>query len=147
MFANISIPATNNSDSLQDIGVTPVLTRELQKLKDMISSVPRGVQPIPEVSQDSHRISRFAHPICDAEIPKRFQTPSIKLYDGTTYPEEHIAQYRERMETNPILPEPKEACLCKGFGSILTGPALKWLLNVPPYSITSFSHLVNLFIG
>ena len=91
------------------------------------------------------RISRFAYLICDAEIPKRFQTPNMKLYDGTTDPEEHIAQYRERMEINPIPQDLKEACLCKGFGSTLIGSALKWLLNVPPYSITSFAHLVNLF--
>ena len=69
----------------------------------------------------------------------------MKLYDGTTDPEEHVAQYRERMETNHIPPHLKEACLCKGFGSTLTGAALKWLLNVPPYSITSFAHLINLF--
>ncbi|KAJ0898693.1 putative retrotransposon gag domain-containing protein [Helianthus annuus] len=145
LSVNTSIPVTNNLGSLQDAGVTSVITRELQKLKDMISSVPGIVQPIPEVSRDSHNISRFAHPICDAEIPKRFQTPNMKLYDGTTDPEEHIAQYRERMEINPIPPELKEACLCKGFGSTLTGSALTWLLNVPPHSITSFCHLVNLF--
>ncbi|KAJ0935581.1 hypothetical protein HanRHA438_Chr03g0121251 [Helianthus annuus] len=120
LSVNTSIPVTNNLGSLQDAGVTSAITRELQKLKDMISSVPGIVQPIPEVSRDSHNISRFAHPICDAEIPKRFQTPNMKLYDGTTDPEEHIAQYRERMEINPIPPELKEACLCKGFGSTLT---------------------------
>ena len=77
---NNNTHATNNSGSLQDTGVTSALTRELQKLKDMISSVPGVVQPIPEVSQDSHKISLFAHPICDAEIPKRFQTPNMKLF-------------------------------------------------------------------
>ncbi|KAI3821416.1 hypothetical protein L1987_08984 [Smallanthus sonchifolius] len=39
----------------------------------------------------------------------------MKLYDGTTYPEERIAQYRERMEIIPISLHLKEACLCKGF--------------------------------
>ncbi|KAL4553980.1 hypothetical protein LXL04_039903 [Taraxacum kok-saghyz] len=86
-----------------------------------------------------------AAPIAETEIPKRFQTPSMKLYDGTTDPEEHIAQYRERMEIIPIPAHLKEACLCKGFGSTLTGSALKWLLSVIAYSITSFAHLVNLF--
>jgi hypothetical protein len=101
------------------------------------------VKPILEVSSACHKISRFAPPICDIEIPKRFQTPNMKLYDGSTDPEEHIAQYRERMEINLIPIDLKEACLCKGFGSTLTGPALKWLLNLPPYSITSFAHLIN----
>ena len=111
----------------------------------MVSSVPGIIQPIPEVSLACHMVSRFAPPICDVEIPKRIQTPSMKLYDGSTDPKEHVAQYRERMEINPIPANLKEACLCKGFGSTLTGTALKWLLSVPPYSITSFAHLINMF--
>ncbi|KAI3732604.1 hypothetical protein L1987_63810 [Smallanthus sonchifolius] len=49
------------------------------------------------------------------------------------------------MDINPISLDLKEACLSKGFSSTLTGLALKWLLNVPPYSITLFAHLINLF--
>ena len=147
-FGNITnnrLLNTNYSEPMQEIWISPLMAKELQKLQDMISNVPGVVQPIPDVSTGSHTISRFAPPICDAEVPKHFQTPNMKLHDGTTDPEEHIAQYRERMEINPILIGLKEACLCKGFGSTLTGSALKWLLNVPPYSITSFAHLVNLF--
>jgi len=61
----------------------------------------------------SHRISRFAPPICDAEILKCFQTPNMKLYDGSSDLEEHVAQYRERMEVNPIPEKLKEACFAK----------------------------------
>ncbi|KAJ0861980.1 putative retrotransposon gag domain-containing protein [Helianthus annuus] len=136
---------TTNHGFMQDTGINHAMARELQKLKDMISSVPGVVKPIPEIADGSHKVSRFAPPICDAEIPKRFHIPTMKLYDGTTDPEEHIAQYRERMEINPIPEKLKEACLCKGFGSTLTGSALKWLLSLPPYSITSFANLVNLF--
>ncbi|KAJ0840714.1 hypothetical protein HanPSC8_Chr14g0622071 [Helianthus annuus] len=119
---------TTNHGFMQDTGINHAMARELQKLKDMISSVPGVVKPIPEIADGSHKVSRFAPPICDAEIPKRFHIPTMKLYDGTTDPEEHIAQYRERMEINPIPEKLKEACLCKGFGSTLTGSALKWLL-------------------
>ncbi|KAJ0847565.1 putative retrotransposon gag domain-containing protein [Helianthus annuus] len=136
---------TANHGFMQDTGTNHAMARELQKLKDMISSVPGVVKPIPEIADGSHKVSRFAPPICDAEVPKRFHIPTMKLYDGTTDPEEHIAQYRERMEINPIPEKLKEACLCKGFGSTLTGSALKWLLSLPPYSITSFANLVNLF--
>ncbi|KAF5764494.1 putative retrotransposon gag domain, aspartic peptidase domain superfamily [Helianthus annuus] len=136
---------TTNHGFVQDTGINHAMARELQKLKDMISSVPGVVKPIPEIADGSHKVSLFAPPICDAEIPKRFHIPTMKLYDGTTDPKEHIAQYRERMEINPIPEKLKEACLCKGFGSTLTGSALKWLLSLPPYSITSFANLVNLF--
>lgn len=50
----------------------------------MISSVPVVVQPIPEVSPASHKISRFALSIADTKVPKCFQTPTMKPYDGTT---------------------------------------------------------------
>ena len=101
-FNNRQSYATTNSESLQDAGISTIMAKELQKLKDMIASVPGVVQPIPEVSSESHKLSKFAYPICDAEIPKRFQTLNMKLCNGTTDPEEHVAQYRERMEINPI---------------------------------------------
>jgi hypothetical protein len=134
-----------NSVAVQPAGISSELAKELQNIRNMISSVPGIMRPIPEMPVGSYKFSRFAWPICDVEIPKRFQTPSMKLYDGTTDPEEHVAQYRERMEINPIPLDIKEACLCKGFGSTLTGPALKWLLSIPANTITSFSHLINLF--
>ncbi|KAJ0604283.1 putative retrotransposon gag domain-containing protein [Helianthus annuus] len=130
---------------MKEPGINHAMARELQKLKDMISSVPGVIKPILEIPDGSHKVSRFAPLICNAEIPKRFQTPNMKLYDGTTDPEEHVAQYREIMEINPIPERLKEACLCKGFGSTMTGSTLKWLLSLPPYSITSFANLVNLF--
>ena len=104
---NISL--VTNHGFMQDTYINKAMAKELQKLKDMISSVPGVIRPIPEIPDGSHRISRFAPPICDAEIPKRFQTPNMKLYDGTTDPEEHVAQYRERMEINPIPDGLKEA--------------------------------------
>ncbi|KAJ0958041.1 hypothetical protein HanPSC8_Chr01g0034631 [Helianthus annuus] len=82
---------TTNHGFMQDAGINHAMAKELQKLKDMISSVPGVVKPIPEIADGSHKISRFAPPICDAEIPKRFHIPTMKLYDGSTDPEEHIA--------------------------------------------------------
>ena len=138
-------PFNTNQAVFQGAGASTEVSNELKRLKDMISSVPGIVKPIAEVPVGSHKLSRFKWPICDVVIPKRFQTPNMKLYDGSTDPEEHVAQYRERMEVNPIPIEIKEACLCKGFGSTLTGPALKWLLSIPPNTISSFSHLINMF--
>ncbi|KAL2896572.1 Shugoshin [Bienertia sinuspersici] len=47
-----------------------------------------------------------------------------------------------------IVPKPSditEACLCKGFGATLTGPALTWFINLPNNRITSFTYLADLF--
>ncbi|XP_074299224.1 uncharacterized protein LOC141630283 [Silene latifolia] len=39
----------------------------------------------------------------------------------------------------------KEACMCKRFGSTLSGAALQWYINLPNKSISSFTRLVNVF--
>ncbi|XP_074305824.1 uncharacterized protein LOC141641046 [Silene latifolia] len=38
-----------------------------------------------------------------------------------------------------------EACMCKRFGSTLTGPALRWFVGLPNRSISTFADLVNAF--
>ena len=69
-YNNVSL--NTNHGFVQDTGISPFMAKELQKLRDMISSVPGVIKPIAEVPPGSHRISRFAPPIYDTEIPKRF---------------------------------------------------------------------------
>ncbi|KAM0053668.1 putative virus X resistance protein-like, coiled-coil [Helianthus debilis subsp. tardiflorus] len=111
-----------------------VMTTRSQTTTRMMARVPELQHKLGCLSEEDawllFKKLAFAPPICDAEVPKRFHIPTMKLYDGTTDPEEHIAQYREKMEINPIPEKLKEACLCKGFGSTLTGSALKWLLKL-----------------
>ncbi|KAF3581100.1 hypothetical protein DY000_02030651 [Brassica cretica] len=40
----------------------------------------------------------------------------------------------------------REATMCKGFGSTLTGPALQWYINLPSRSIASFAILSDKFV-
>ena len=79
------------------------------------------------------------------EIPKRFMIPHMKMYDGLADPEEHIAQYRQRMFTVPISRDYREPCMCKGFGSMLTGPALQWFVSLHNGTIALFVDLVDAF--
>ena len=60
-------------------------------------------------------------------------------------PEEHIAQYKQRMFTVPISRDYREPCMCKGFGSTLTGPALQWFVSLQNGTIASFVDLVDAF--
>nr|XP_043619741.1 uncharacterized protein LOC122591543 [Erigeron canadensis] len=126
-------------------GANDYIAREFHRIKDMISSVPGFCNPIPEVNPVSYLINRYGDMIANVEIPKKFQVPNMKPYDGTTDPQEHIALYLEKMETVPIPSNLKEACLCRSFGSTLSGSALKWLQSLPPLSINSFADLTNLF--
>ncbi|XP_074315494.1 uncharacterized protein LOC141651694 [Silene latifolia] len=49
------------------------------------------------------------------------------------------------MMTVAVVGHIKEACMCKGFGSTLSGPALRWLVSLPNRSISTFANQVNAF--
>ncbi|KAL0886329.1 hypothetical protein Bca101_010312 [Brassica carinata] len=79
-------------------------------------------------------------------MPRKFSFPSIKTYNGTNDPNDHIAQYKQRMLAVALPKESCEATMCKGFGSTLIGPALQWYINLPIRSISSFASLSDKFV-
>ena len=79
-------------------------------------------------------------------MPRKFSFPSIMAYDGTTDPDDHVAQYRQTMLTIALPKDSREATMCKGFGSTLTGPAMQWYINLPSRSIASFTILSDKFV-
>ena len=76
----------------------------------------------------------------------KFSFPNIKAYDGTTDPDNHVAQDRQMMLAVALPKWSREATMCKGFGSTLTGPALQWYINLPSRSIASFAVLCDKFV-
>ena len=50
------------------------------------------------------------------------------------------------MFTTAIPRDLREACMCKGFGSSLIGPALQWYTNLPNNSISTFAQLTDTFV-
>ncbi|XP_074277904.1 uncharacterized protein LOC141601514 [Silene latifolia] len=69
----------------------------------------------------------------------------MTLFDGTTDHFDHVSQYKQKMITVTTIGHVKEACMCKGFGSTLSGPALRWLGSLLNRSISTFDDLVNAF--
>ena len=88
-FVDNNIFTTYSMDP--DTSLSPIMAKKLQQLRQMIFNVHGVVQHILEVSPTSYRISRLVPVITDTEVPKHFQTPNMKPYDGTTNPEEHVA--------------------------------------------------------
>ena len=111
----------------------------------MIQRIPGVPKPLEKATPTSYADSPFCDNIALLEIPKRFTVPTMKSYDGSADPLEHIAQYKQRMFTVPITKDLREACMSKGFGSTLTGPALQWFVNLPNDSIETFADLVDAF--
>lgn len=79
-------------------------------------------------------------------MPETFTFPSMLLFDGTTNPNDHIAHYKQRMFIVSIPRAQREACMCKGFESILAGRALQWYTSLPNTSNGSFVDLHAAFV-
>ena len=103
-----------------------MFSKRLDAMQSMVERLP-GVAPfIRKSNPDSYADTPFTDEITLIEMPREFSFPSIKAYDGTTDPDDHVAQYRQRMLAVALPKELCEATMCKGFGCTLTGPALQW---------------------
>ena len=114
-------------------------------MEDMIQRIPRMPTPIKKSYVNCYAHSPFMENIALVEVPKKFNFPNMKLYDGTTNPDDQIAQYRQWMFTIAIPRNLREACMCKWFGISLLRPALQWYTNLPNNTICSFVQLTNIF--
>lgn len=120
--------------------------KRLAEMDAMLKRLPGVAPPITKSAPNCYADTPFTDEIALVEMPKRFTIPTMMMYDGTTDPDNHIAQYKQRMFTTAIAREFREASMCKGFGSSLTGPALQWFTNLPNTSIDSFASLTDRFV-
>jgi len=103
-----------------------MFSKRLDAMQSMVERI-SGVAPaIHKSNPNSYADTPFTDEITLIEMPGKFSFPSIKAYDGTTDPDDHVAKYRQRML---VVALPKDSCettMCKRFGSTLNGPALQW---------------------
>ena len=96
------------------------LQYQLNEMKDLIRKIPRMPTPIKKSSVNSYVDSPFIDNIALVEMPQKFSFPNMKLYNGTTNPDNHITQYEQQMFTTTIprdLREARRACV-KGLGPV-----------------------------
>ncbi|KAF3569385.1 hypothetical protein DY000_02015650 [Brassica cretica] len=115
-------------------------------MQSMVERLPMVAPPIRKSNPNSYADTAFTDEITLIEMPRKFSFPTIKAYDGTTDPDDHVAQYRQRMLAVALPKGSREATMCKGFGSTLTRPALQWYINLPSRSIASFVVLSDKFV-
>lgn len=100
-----------------------------------ISGVPAT---IPLIHQGGFADSPFIDLISSVEMPNRFTFSSMRLFDGTTDPDNHIAHYKQKMFAVSIPRCQCEACKCIGFGPAWQVPRCSGILVYPiPRSIPS----------
>ncbi|KAJ9557130.1 hypothetical protein OSB04_011744 [Centaurea solstitialis] len=122
------------------------LEEQNQKLFALLTRLPGAAVPVEVEPKTGFQASPFVDEISLIDVPKKYTIPAFATkYSGVTDPVEHVAQYKQLMWTVPIPTQFQEVCMCKSFGSTLTGAALQWLINLKPKSIGSFAELVNQF--
>ncbi|XP_019256258.1 PREDICTED: uncharacterized protein LOC109234644 [Nicotiana attenuata] len=79
-------------------------------------------------------------------IPKTFKMPPyLKIYDGTTDPEDHIIHYVTAVKGHDLSKEQIPLVLLKIFGETLTEGALTWYSQLPARSIAMFEEMADKF--
>ncbi|KAF3498441.1 hypothetical protein DY000_02052840 [Brassica cretica] len=102
-----------------------MFSKRLDAMQSMVERLPGVAPPIRKSIPDSYANTPFTDDVTLIEMPRKFSFLSIKAYDGTSDADDHVAQYRQRMLAVSLPKESREATMCKGFGSTLTGPALQ----------------------
>ncbi|KAF3527573.1 hypothetical protein DY000_02039178 [Brassica cretica] len=123
-----------------------MFSKRFDAMLSMVERLPGVAPPIRKSDPDSYADIPFMDKITLIEMPRKFSFPSVKVYGSTSDPDDHIAQYRQRMLAVALPKESREDTMCKGFGSTLIGPALQWYTNLPSRSISSFAILSDKFM-
>ncbi|RRT46921.1 hypothetical protein B296_00036413 [Ensete ventricosum] len=112
------------------------------------SNQPRLRHPIKEVLKSRGEIgesskggSSFTPEIQGKLLSATFRLPTLKPYDGSGDPTEHIMTFRAQM----VLYDTFDALMCRAFPTTLRGPAMTWYSRLKPASISSFDILAKEF--
>ncbi|KAL0759191.1 hypothetical protein Bca101_075341 [Brassica carinata] len=123
-----------------------MFSKKLDAMQSMVERLPGVAPPIRKSNPGSYADTPFTDNIALIEMPRKFSFLNIKMYDGTGDPDDHIAQYKQRMLAVALPRTFREATMCKGFGSTLIRPALQWCINLCIGSISSFATLSDKFV-
>ncbi|XP_070057826.1 uncharacterized protein [Nicotiana tomentosiformis] len=72
--------------------------------------------------------------------------PYLKIYDGTTDPDDHVTHYVTAVKANDLAKGQVSSILLKKFGETLTGGALTWYSQLPAHSIETFEEMDDKFV-
>ncbi|KAL8146597.1 hypothetical protein AgCh_004356 [Apium graveolens] len=84
----------------------------------------------------------FTEEIMSAHISRKFKMPTIKAYDGTGDPANHVRTFYNALLLQPV----NDAIKCRAFPQTLSEMAHRWYSRLPPNSIGSFRELSQAFI-
>ncbi|XP_073285001.1 uncharacterized protein [Primulina huaijiensis] len=89
------------------------------------------------------RESPLSPEILNEDLPPNFRQPTVRDYDGSTDPEEHLGRFNNAA----LLHRYSDGVKCRVFLTTLVGPAQRWFDLLPPHSITSFREFSTVFMN
>ncbi|KAJ9544197.1 hypothetical protein OSB04_023904 [Centaurea solstitialis] len=98
-----------------------MLEEQNKAMLALLTELPGAAVPIEVEPKTGFQASPYIDEIALVDIPNTTFTPK---YSGISDDVEHIAQYKQLVWIVPIPTQFQEICMCKGFGSTLTGAAL-----------------------
>ncbi|KAK1353835.1 hypothetical protein POM88_052200 [Heracleum sosnowskyi] len=128
----------------QAIGRVPVINLDLTPRRTKRDEAPKGDPTVLlPLGDPDDPTPPFTQDIMKANISRKFKMPTIKAYDGTGDPTNHVRTF-----SNALLLQPtNDAVKCRAFPQTLAGMAQRWYSRLPPNSIGSFRELSKEFIN
>ena len=100
-IATDNVPRSTTSNPTPTPGAVgtqdPEILKKFIEIEALIQQILGVPTPIKKSAPSCYADSLFVDEIALVEMPQKFSFPNMKLYNGTSDPDDHIAQYHQRM--------------------------------------------------
>ncbi|XP_070026333.1 uncharacterized protein [Nicotiana sylvestris] len=123
------------------------LRNQMKEHQERVDKIPGAPKLLPKRDVGRFIEQPYSEEATPYTIPKTFKMPPyLKIYDGTTDPEDHIIHYVTAVKGNDLSKEQVPSVLLKRFGENLIGGALTWYSQLPARSIATFEEMADKFV-
>ncbi|XP_019257613.1 PREDICTED: uncharacterized protein LOC109235817 [Nicotiana attenuata] len=123
-----------------------MLRDQMKEHQERVDKIPGAPKLLPKRDVGRFVEQPYSEEAAPHPIPKTFKMPPyLKIYDGTTDPEDHLIHYVTAVKGNDLSKEQVPSVLLKKFGETLTVGALTWYSQLPARSISTFEEMADKF--
>ncbi|XP_070038283.1 uncharacterized protein [Nicotiana tomentosiformis] len=124
-----------------------MLRDQMREHQERVDKIPGAPKLLPKRDASRFVEQPYSDEVAPHAIPKSFKMPPyLKIYDGTTDPEDHVTHYVTALKGNDLAKEQVSSILLKKFGETLTRGAVTWYSQLPARSIETFEEMADKFV-
>nr|XP_016480828.1 PREDICTED: uncharacterized protein LOC107801923 [Nicotiana tabacum] len=122
------------------------LRDQMKEHQERVDKIPGAPKLLPKCDVGRYVEQPYSEGDAPHPIPKTFKMPPyLKIYDGTTDPEDHLIHYVTTVKGNDLSKVHVPSMLLKKFGKTLTRGALTWYSQLPARLISTFEEMADKF--